>query len=294
MIFSYYQSDIKKCKPLGVCTFSDMIRAIKTPNKRMLSIIDQIKQAAADKNDELKQELKTQLYFFTPAVLINNWRSYENIDSFSGLMPFDYDKLEPDYAKEFKEFIFNKHKFIVAAWISVSGRGVRFLVKIPEVKNIDQYKKVFEALDVYEELGNYNGFDPILKNPIQPLFTSYDSDILTRDDYETYFRMYVEPKNLNRIDYLKDSPVNSNNELRVKRFILKKMEAITDNGHHPLRAAAYWTGGHVATGSIEETEAISFFDEIINTHSYLKQKADTYKKTVKYMINSGKNQPLNF
>lgn len=294
MYFSYFSSDITKCKPLGVCSIGDMIKAIKSPNKRILGIIEKIQEASETGDEETKQHLKTKLYFFTPAVIVRDWRNYDNIDSFSGLMTFDFDKLDKNHALELKHFIFDNYDFVVAAWLSVSKKGVRVLVKIPEVETIDQYKSFFLAIENYEKFGQFQGFDPIVKNPVQPLFISHDPDLLYRDDYTNYMRMYIEPEKINPPEQFKSYPYSQDDKEKLLNIVSQKINNISDNGHHPLRAAAFYMGGYVASGVITENDAIDFLNKKIDNHHYLKQKADTYKKTVVYMVRKGQSKPLTF
>ena len=85
----------------------------------MVDIIDQIAQAAKAGNVKLTNELKTHLYSFTPCVNVDKYRRYEQITAFTGLAVLDFDN-----AAEFKEFIFDEYKEIIAAWLSPSKKGV--------------------------------------------------------------------------------------------------------------------------------------------------------------------------
>ena len=102
---------------------------------------------ADEKGDmAIKAELKTSLYSFTPCVRVEGRRRYADIKNFTGLLALDFDKLEMEYAKEFKTALFNEYSFIIAAWLSPSRHGVRALVKIPIVQSVGEFKEHFNAV----------------------------------------------------------------------------------------------------------------------------------------------------
>jgi hypothetical protein len=290
-VFSYFPANVKDVRPAGTCTLNDLHRAIKNPKKEIRDIFLKIREADEINDVAEKQRLKEHLYYFTPAVKINNRRSYEGIEYFTGIMPLDFDKLDKSLVNDFKNYLFQTHSFIISCWVSASGRGVRALAKIPIVKTVDEFKLVFKALEYYEpdELRQYHGFDGITKNPTQPVFLSHDPDILIRDNAITYMRMYAEPQINNNYKPFKD-PVNYDSavEFIVKRSISK----ITNEGHWILRATAYMLGGYVAGGYIAESEAINLINSQILNHPYLSKKPDVYIKTAFTMIKKGQNEPL--
>ena len=75
-------------------------------------------------------------------------------------------------------------------------------------------------------------------------------------------------------------------------LIQRHIDQICDNGHPQLRKAAYSLGGYVGAGYIDLNRAIDFINDAITHNAYLTQKALTYKKTAKTMINKGLLTPL--
>jgi len=286
VIFNFYDANIKKSEPLGEVSLDYMLNAIKSPKQNIKHIFEQIKQAERSGDMATKQQLKTKLYSFTPCVYVKGSRKYDNIVNFTGILVLDFDHLPNSvYAEEFKKFIFNQNKFILAAWLSASRHGVRALVKIPVCQSVEEFKTRFAAIQRTLEI--YNGFDRAPKNCILPMFISYDDEILIRNDAQTFNEVYIEPERPKVQQYITTDKTSS-----VEKIILKKINAIHDNGHPQLRAAAYLLGGYCGAGHIEYNNAIAFINNLIKSNGYLSQKPEVYIKTAKQMIDKGINEPV--
>jgi hypothetical protein len=282
--FNYYDADIKSSLPLGNVTLEYFINAIRNPKIDIKHIFERIRIAEEVGDMATKQALKSKLYSFTPCVYVQGARKYENIKHWTGLLVLDFDHLEVDYAVEFKSYLFDEYKFIIAAWLSASRHGVRALVKIPQAQSVDEFKQYFAAIE--RHLNCYNGFDKAPKNCILPLFFSYDAEILHRDNAQTWDEKYIEPIPPPVKQYI----INDKTSV-IERIIAKKINIIVDSGHPQLRAAAYLLGGYVGGGHIDHSDAVSIIHNLIESNAYLSQKASIYKKTAVQMINKGVNQP---
>ena len=71
----------------------------------------------------------------------------------------DFDHLQPEYCKEFKQVLFTHYKCIIATWLSASQHGLRVLIKIPEVKSVNEFKQYWEA--IRKEFDKYHQSDHI-------------------------------------------------------------------------------------------------------------------------------------
>lgn len=296
--FQYYHPDIYQVKPIGFVSLEEFYRAIQFPKHELREVFLRIKQAEADGDMATKSDLKCKLHSFTPAVHIGEARSYENITRWTGLMPVDFDHLKPEYANEFKNYLFSTYEFIAACWLSASGHGVRALVKIPICASVEEYKLYF--LGLKEVLGVYFNFDEAPKNCVLPLFLSYDPNLLIRDEPEEWTGKFVEMPVRTQIQYRYDS---TNRVERIKAHIQKAIDRIHDNGHPQLRAAAYAMGGFVANNYIDRDDAIQFMYDAIEGNPYLscvgsteprkiRAKIKTYKRTALTMIDKGTDEPL--
>jgi len=291
ILFQYYGSDIRNTTPLGCVSLDYWIKSMKNPKPIFKDIFEKIEIASLSNNKAEKDELKRHLYFFTPSVLVNNKRRYSDINRFTGLLTIDFDGLELDYAKEFKEALFKEYKFIICSWLSASKKGVRALIKIPISKNVNEFKSYYNA--IREELSIYNGFDIATQNAVLPMFMSYDTNILVRENYTEWTRKYIAPEPLKVQQYFV-SESNSN----IEKIIISAINKITSNGHPQLRAVAFALGGYISAGYISESSAIELIENCINSNAYLSRKhnglqmADVYKTTAKTMILNGQIKPL--
>lgn len=285
--FNFYPADIKQSKPLGIVRLGYVLNAIKQPKNDIKYIFEQIRLAEEQGDMAKKNELKTKLYSFTPCVQVKQRRKYDDIQSFTGLMVLDFDHLEINHASELKQYLFNQYQFIYATWLSASRHGVRAIINIPICKSVDEFKERFAAIE--KLMGDYIGFDKAPKNCILPMFISYDDKILIRQNpqrYDEKIKNIVPPP---VVQYFINDKSSS-----VEKIIAKKIDAIVDNGHPQLRAAAYLLGGYCGAGYIQTDYAINMIHKMIDCNQYLSQKSPIYKKTAIEMINSGMNQPTYF
>jgi len=293
--FPWFSNSIESCIPKGLITYDQFIDKTRSPLNYFIFADIQKAKAAGDR--ALTDKLKQRLYYFTPAVRIKIWRKGDNITAFTGLCPVDFDKMTPAQAIEFKAFLFGQYPCFYAVWLSASRHGVRGLIRIPVVRNIEEYKSYFFAIQAELQQYGYH-FDPQLQTPVQPMYQSFDPEILYRPDPETW-DMKAEPKPLPRLQ-----PPAQLNIFRSERqrqsaidIILKGRrtsinQIIDGNGHPRLRSISRTLGGYVGEGYLTETEAISFMNNEIERNSYLNQKAATYKKTARWAIMEGMKKPL--
>jgi hypothetical protein len=285
MKFQYYNSNVKNPVPIGFISLPKFLETIKNPKPETAGIFEAIKEAEEVGDMKLKAELKMKLYYFTPSVIVKERRQYKNILSFTGLLVLDFDHLEPDYAKEFKEYLFNQYSFIIAAWLSPSKHGLKCLVNIPVCSNIDEYKSYFLAIE--QTLGAYHGFDSTPKNCVLPLFLSYDSELLQRDNATQWNKKYFPPEPIKIKSYIINEKSSS-----IEKILLNNINKVSNAGHPIVRATAYALGGYIAAGYIDEQEAFDIICRMIDSHAYLSQKSSVYKQTAKDMIKTGKEKPL--
>ena len=289
--FFYYPADIRIPTPIGRVTFQQFLKANKSPKGEIVSLFEQIEEATKKGDLELKSKLKEKLYYFTPCVETDGiGRCYSNIRSFTGLAVLDFDKL-PD-APAFKQFLFDNLKCIVAAYLSPSKKGCKFIVRIPKCQTIDEFKSYFYGLGFYME--KYEGFDPSTQNCILPLYLSIDPDLLYREDAEVWdikgekldeFKVFE-----GEIEVLDN--ITEDDRDRVKSIVRRSMGKIIDSGHYIVRSTALSAGGYVASGYYTQEEMEDLIYELIDNNDYCKKNLRGYKQTAKEMIIRGMKSPL--
>lgn len=289
--FFYYPANVHIPTPLGRVTFAQFLKANKEPKDEIVSLFSQIEEATKKGDLELKGKLKEKLFYFTPCVETDGiGRCYSNIRGFTGLMVLDFDKLEN--APAFKQFLFDNLKCVVAAYLSPSKKGCKFIVRIPKCQTIDEFKSYFYGLGFYME--KYEGFDPSTQNCILPLYLSYDPELLYREDAEVWdikgekldeFKVFE-----GEIEVLED--VSEEERARVKKIIKGSMDKIVDTAHYIVRSTALCGGGYVASGYYSQEEMEDMIIEMIEKNPYCKKNLSGYKKTAKEMIVKGMKSPL--
>lgn len=278
----YYTGSIFETIPKGVIPLSTLLNKIQNPKPEVKNLVDRIQRS----ENEEKAKLKTQLPFFTPAINCEK-RCYSAINHFTGLMPFDFDKLGKSDAEALKKELIS-YPYVIATWLSSSGEGVRGLVSIPVCVDTEEYKKRFKALQ--EAWGIYIGFDPAPQNCVLPLFYSYDFNLIINHNYKQ-FRDVLEIKEMPKSEKIVLYGIDPN-EKAIYTIAKKKIDTITNAGHYTLRAVSYAVGGYVAQGYVSQNKAIEIIENLIDNNNYLKIKASTYKRTAKEMIIAGQKQPL--
>ena len=275
-------------------TLRKILTFFAEPGRRIAEIFYLIEKAELVADWKEKGRLKTTyLIFLTPCVIIKGTRRYSCIAMFTGILVIEWDHI--DNAADFKQFIFETYTCVICCFLSPSRRGIKALVKIPIVHTVDEFKEYY--FGIAAEMDQYPGFDRTGQNPVLPLFQSYDPDLLERNDPLTWTtkripappRPPAEPMNI---------PTNYSDKQRqsaariIYQGFVTRFKGINDVGHPIVRSIAYTAGGYIAGGYLDELEVIAFLDSWIDTISYLNPKAETYKKTVRDMVNRGKAAPL--
>lgn len=288
--FQYFNANVKAKKPLGYVSLDYFIKSTKTPKKNIVSIFNKIQLAEINNDFILKKQLKqSNLFFFTPCVNLSGGRSYNNIVCFTGLMVLDFDHI--DNAIDFKYYLFNNYRSIIATWLSPSGKGVKAFLRIPTVSSVKEFKSFFYG--VSDVMMDYNGFDSSGQNSVLPLFQSYDPGLLHRSAASCWRRKGV--KN-NKINYTKKIPVtipdNNNYSNTIIKIINTGFRNINANGHPQLRSLCLTVGGYVSSGYINHDSAISHINNCININYYLQKDVRNYVKTALWAVNEGMKSPI--
>ena len=302
--FQYFPGDISKCSPLGFVSLSQFIKATKSPKQP--KIFAAIAHAASIGDETTKAKLKQEnLFSFVPSSIVRGRRAQKYITEYTGIAVLDYDHMTPESAKELKEYLFKNYPCIFTAYLSPSGHGVKGLVRIPIVETLAEFRAYFQGIT--NEFLQHGNFDSHGKNPVQPLFQSFDPELLYREDPETWDIMAEPPiksKPIRQMGTTESKPRNhtpkgqySPRQIESAGKIIQKIaetmfRRITDTGHPNVVKIGLILGGYVGEGLITHDEAVKMMDEGISGHQYLKQKKDIYKITARWAISEGQVDPL--
>lgn len=291
--FQYYPNDIRITKPLGEVTLYDYLKAIKNPRPEMLSIFEEIEKISLLGDLKKKAELKAKLFYFTPCIYSDGeGRSYSNIESWTELMIVDIDGLDVEFAKEFKQYLFETYPFFIAVFLSASKKGIKGIVKIPKCHSTDEFKSYFYGLMV--EFQYYKGIDFTSKNSALANYLTYDTQLLYRLDATTW-----EGRGL-QIDEFKpyegeieivEAPSEEDVE-EIKKIISYIFAKIYDSGHIFVRNASLIAGGYISAGYTEYDVMKDFLFDLIDSTPYLQKSPKTYKTTCLDMLRRGMMSPI--
>lgn len=206
---------------------------------------------------------------------LETFREDASVESHSGYFCIDFDKCDVLQKKE----QLKKDPYVHAVWISPSGTGVKGLVKCPpSIEKHDLYYTAF--LDRYPDL------DTTSRNISRGQYESYDPDLYHNPN------SLVWDKTLTREQQKKNREKEGNRRgTKIISTAVGMVRASYDGiKHDSLRNAAVLLGGYIATGRINEEEAIKVLEEEIK----LKNPKDFIgaQQTIQDGISYGKSRPL--
>ena len=173
-----------------------------------------IKQIRAEKNKEVRQELKKNL----PAICFSgmfNKRNDDSLTQHSGFICLDFDgyKTKKDMSSE-KERL-SKDRYVYSVFISPSGNGLKALVKIPKEPN--NHKNYFMSLEKYY---NSDYFDKTSKNISRVCYESYDPLIYVNENSHTWNK--IEEQEFKIVDKYSSRPtIPVTDENKIVEILLK-------------------------------------------------------------------------
>ncbi len=207
-------------------------------------------------------------------------RTDDSIVSYSGLVPFDVDKIE-----DMATYIESKRKdpYIYALWKSPTATGVHGLIKIADC---NRYKQHYNAI-----LQQYPEFDPSCRNISRVLYMSYDEDIYINEESDVFFDLVSDSFGREVLD-------DSNSLVMAKSTDLKKVDiacrlirgAPEGSKHNALIRASYLMGGYIGGGIVEEEVARMMLQHEISKRDCA--DLDAAFKTIEDGISTGKFRPL--
>lgn len=165
------------CKPYDTDFYSEMIKIKQGFYK---PIVDQYRSITDP--DQRQQYKINELPSLTISAVCKIWRKKENIINHTGLLNLDIDAKSNQHIIDWpalRDQIFNL-KRVIACFLSVSGRGVTFVVKI----NPEKHKDTF--FSIVDEMKQHLGItvDAGLHDITRLRFVSDDPDIKIRFNYD--------------------------------------------------------------------------------------------------------------
>lgn len=238
------------------------------------------KLLAGEEYDEEKLTLPFVVFSAaeTQAVPVKDKMSHRadaSVTKHSGLFVLDFDKCNVEQKLE----QLRSDPYIFATWIAPSGTGVKGLVKCPQsIQNHNLYYTAF--LERYPEL------DPTSRNISRGTFESYDPNIWVNSGSLVWDKKLSEEDRKKN----KEKSVNRRGNQVISTAVAMVRSSYDGTKHETLLKAANLLGGYIASGRVNEEEAVRVLLEEI------KQKGpkdlDGAKRTIEEGIAYGKARPL--
>lgn len=150
-------------------------------NGRWQTQVNEIRDLINRNENEKASVLKKTLPAFTPSGTFNERRKKENIDSYSGLLHLDYDKVED--VESLKEIIV-KIPFTYSAFISPSGKGLKVMVITDAF--LENHTEAFNELRAYyDEIVGLDS-DKSVKDVTRLCFVSYDPELYLNESSKIF------------------------------------------------------------------------------------------------------------
>lgn len=238
-----------------------------------------VEQLRVETNENKRDAIKKSL----PCVCFSGKflkRNDNSMVSHSGFMILDFDKLI-EKGKDLRGFIkeVSKHSFVVAAFVSPSGNGVKVLVRVHD--NGNMHRGQFAALkQVFPDA------DPSGVNESRICFESYDPEIYINADATRFEGFVAAPK----VEVKQGTKSTTYNYSKLDAAVKKIRNAQDGERHNELLKAARLAGGYIESGFLPEHIAIQILETEFSSRPY----NQTYNplKTIQDGIEYGKRVPI--
>lgn len=190
MKFSLYHNGIKNVIPNKEIEMKDFLELLKKDSTLLESI-------RKEKEKNKKNKLKEGLSYVTFAGTFKKRSNKELIKS-SGFACFDIDDI--NNLKEIKQKII-KDKYTHLLFVSPSGNGLKCIVKIPEVKSDEEYKKYWLSLENYYKFPKN---DVATKDISRACYLSVDKQPYFNSNSEVYTKKVEDISKVENIPQIKD------------------------------------------------------------------------------------------
>jgi hypothetical protein len=256
------------------------IKNVKEPKSHsVISVLESFKKDSRNiesiRQSENFNEAKRALPLATFGGVFS-YRSNNGLIESSGLMTIDIDKVDTEATK---------HKFINEPWLfsmftSPSGKGVKLLVRIPQVKNDKEYKEYYSAFEA-----KYNEVDSSGKDISRACFFSYDPEIYINKDAKEWTIKKTPEVTFSKLtrEVQNDYGV-ANRVLNIIRY------AIAGEKHNKVLNASILMGGYVEAGKISYEEAIRLLEQ--EAHAIAPEYFHVNKKAIVSGLENGMGRPL--
>lgn len=244
-------------------------------------------------NTEDKKERSRKKLDNLPVICFNGEFSYRNMESFirhNGFIILDIDGL--DDAKERKVEI-SKLPYVYSCFISPSYKGIKFIVKIPEidVESLGSLESDYIFKEYFQALcEDIEGIDKSGKDTSRACFFSYDPEIYINKEAEVYTKRVDVKRPENYIEEIDVPDIEKSQQWALDIIGKKVNESSSGSRHVELYAASRLAGGYVSGGIIDMYEAEAVLQSAFSSRAF--DERYDYKKTIRDGMKNGLHYPV--
>ena len=227
---------------------------------------------------ELEPAAKKKLKEFLPSICFSGTFSnrFDNkLIQHSGIVVLDFDHVANLEEKK-KEICADE--FTYSCFISPSGDGLKVLVKIPP--EVENHRDYYRGL-----MKKYPSLDPTSINVSRVCFVSYDSELYLNKDSKIWEKKgkYNQPEK-------SKAEAQDTNYIKIQIAVDMIRNSVDGDKHPTLIKASRLMGGYIASGTIEEHEAVRVLEVEINKKNPIDFGAA--QKAIRAGIEYGKDFPI--
>lgn len=246
-------------------SLTSVLEAIRTGG----SIKPSLEKIANEPDKKKRSKLKIDLL---PAICFNGEfgkREINGVKKSNGLIILDIDRLEDYQDSVRRKNEVTQHPWVKAAFVSPSQKGIKFLVRIPNIdktepEEIDlEFKGYFQALQK-----EFPDIDPSGKDISRACFASYDPDIYINDNATIFAKWEEYKKQGEKVDLteLPTVDVSRNSDLQMLK---NKVESATDGErHNVLYNMSRLAGGFISAGRVSQDDAVNALAQGFTSRPY--------------------------
>lgn len=218
-LFSLFYNGIGNADPDKEISLNEFFDILKQDS----SLLKEIRKCET-KNE--RDKIKAKLSYVTFGGTFSH-RDGKSLKESSGFACFDIDGVK-DLEERKKEVIENKYTYCL--FISPSGKGFKFLVKIPKVKSNEEYQEYWNSISKHY---NLPGTDKRVKDICRACYISFDENPYLNEDSELYTEKDLED---NQRKIISEVEIAETDEFLITEIMKKWEEGNRQN------LCMYWGG----------------------------------------------------
>ncbi len=208
-------------------------------------------------------------------------REKSSMQKASGLLILDFDHCGTELKKTLSGL-----DWIYVVFVSLGGDGLKALVKIPEVKDDQEYKQYFEAIADELEKILPKALDQSGKDICRLCFFSYDPEIYINPDAIIWSKKKTKSGEIKRSEkYIK----NDYKRAMIPLNYIRNSEQ--GERHTRILKAARLMGGYIAADIISEEEGLRLLKQ--EAYNIAPEDYQENQRAILDGINNGKSDPVN-